>query len=73
MSDTLRIHEIEGHGYYFEASTGAPEYRYLGTFERIEVYRHKAWVDATDSDDEAREVPAGLVIEAGDEYRVKAR
>jgi hypothetical protein len=68
---TLRIHEIEGHGYYFEADGGEPDFKYLGTFSRVEVYRFK---DYEASADENGEHPDGdllptIVMEAGDEYR----
>jgi len=68
---TLRIHEIESHGYSFEADDGDPDFRFLGTFDRVEIYRFS---DYEKSVDENGEHPDGdllpsLVIEAGDQHR----
>jgi hypothetical protein len=57
---TLRLHEIEGHGYSFEASDG--QGKFLGTFERVEVYRHATYEASGDEENLAPD----LVIEAGD-------
>lgn len=61
VGGTVYVHEIDGHGRYVELSTS--DGRFLGTFDRAEVFTFAAWEAAGEAaGHDVEYVPPSVVL-----------